>query len=74
MPPAYMQIHTQDLLRDEGEMYANKLKAHNKLMAMDEYDTSHIGSLPGISIGGVGDGAMAKAVHILKECLESQVV
>ena len=71
LAPAYIQILTQDFLRDEGEMYAKKLAARGKLIALDEFDTGHIGCLPGVSNGGPGDGAMAKAVQVLKQNLHS---
>ena len=66
LPPAYVQINTVDILRDEGEMYANRLQAMGKLIGMDEYDTTHIGTLPGFSNGGRGEGAFEKAVQVLK--------
>ena len=71
LAPAYIQILSQDYLRDEGEMYAKKLAARGKLIALDEFDTGHIGCLPGVSNGGPGDGAMAKAVQVLKQNLHS---
>jgi acetyl esterase/lipase len=71
LPPTYIQIHTRDILRDEGEMYANRLRQQGKLIGIDEYDTSHAGGLPALSTGGVADGAQKQALDILKEHLRN---
>eukprot|EP00957_Ditylum_brightwellii_P189332 14410712-Ditylum_brightwellii.AAC.2 len=52
LPPVYIQINTKDVLRDEGEMYAQRLKAAGKLIEFTEYDTYHVGGVPGLDRGG----------------------
>lgn len=70
-PPGYVQVHSKDVLRDEGVMYAQSLEKQGKLIGIDEFDTGHIGSLPGISRGGPGEEAFPKAVSVLKQCVSS---
>ena len=71
LPPTYIEIHSRDVLRDEGEMYAKRLEAQGKLIEIKEYDVSHVGSLPMVSKGGSAEGAIEKASGILKEYLYS---
>eukprot|EP00928_Gymnodinium_smaydae_P020378 TRINITY_DN17875_c0_g1_i1.p1 TRINITY_DN17875_c0_g1~~TRINITY_DN17875_c0_g1_i1.p1 ORF type:complete len:372 (+),score=53.68 TRINITY_DN17875_c0_g1_i1:107-1222(+) len=67
LPKAYIQINSNDVLRDEGEMYAERLRAMGKLIALDEFHTGHIGGVPGkISEGGPGEQAFEKAILILQ--------
>ena len=59
---------SEDVLRDEGEMYAQKLKSQGKLIRVDEFNTGHIGGIPGImSKGGPGEAAFATSVAVLKQ-------
>ena len=51
--------------------YAERLRLQSKLIELKEYDTSHTGVNPGISNGGVGDGAMVETVEVLKTYLHS---
>lgn len=68
LPPTYVQINTQDVLRDEGELYSRKLKLQGKLIRVDEYNTGHIGGIPGtMSKGGPGGHAFADALAILQQ-------
>ena len=69
LPPTYIEIHSRDVLRDEGELYAKKLEEQGKLIELKEYDVSHVGSLPLLANGGSADGADVKAASILKEYL-----
>lgn len=70
LPVAYVEIHTRDVLRDEGEMYAHKLKAQGKLLELVEYDTTHIGGVPPASKGGPGDGSYERAVEAMVKVLQ----
>ena len=73
MPPVYLQINTKDVLYSEGELYANKLKSQGRLLAMDVFDTNHIGVMPGLlSRGGPGSLAFDKAVDTLVFWLEEE--
>ena len=68
LPRAYVQINTQDVLRDEGELYAQKLEAMGKLIKMEEFNTGHIGTVPGkLSEGGPGADAFARALATLQQ-------
>ena len=70
LPPTYIQIHTKDVLRDEGERYANRLKEQGKLLRLDEYNTNHVGgALPGLASGGPGAHAFEDAVNVVVEHL-----
>ena len=69
LPPTYVEIHSRDVLHDEGELYAKRLEAQGKLIELKEYDVSHVGSLPAIAKGGSAEGADVKAASILKEYL-----
>ena len=68
LPPTYIQINTKDVLRDEGERYANRLKEQGKLLRLDEYNTNHVGgALPGLASGGPGANAFEDAVNVVVE-------
>ena len=70
LPPAYVQIHTKDVLRDEGERYADRLAGQGRLLRLDEYATHHAGGLPGLmSRGGPGEPAFDAAVGELNRVL-----
>jgi len=45
LPPAYVQINTKDVLRDEGERYAIRLREAGRLLRLDEYNTNHVGGV-----------------------------
>ena len=68
LPLAYIQINTKDVLRDEGERYAHRLKEQGKLLRLDEYNTNHVGgALPGLANGGPGANAFEDAVNVVVE-------
>ena len=71
LPPAYMQINSKDVLRDEGERYANRLREAGRLLRLDEYNTNHIGGvLTGVfSKGGPGENAIEDAVNVVTFCM-----
>mmetsp|Transcript_23363 Transcript_23363/g.34855 ORF Transcript_23363/g.34855 Transcript_23363/m.34855 type:complete len:385 (-) Transcript_23363:63-1217(-) len=71
LPPVYIQINTKDVLRDEGEMYAQRLKAAGKLIGFAEYDTYHVGGVPGLDRGGPGEGSYDRALSVLMDCLNN---
>ena len=70
LPPAYVQINTKDVLRDEGERYAIRLREAGRLLRLDEYNTNHVGGvLTGIfSKGGPGENAIEDAVNVVRFC------
>ena len=71
LPPAYIQINTKDVLRDEGERYANRLRVQGKLLRLDEYNTNHVGgTLQGLASGGPGETAFDDAVNVVVEHLK----
>lgn len=52
------------------DRYAKRLKEQGKLIDLKEYDTSHVGLLPGISAGGPADGSLGWAAKVLVEYLD----
>lgn len=69
LPPTYVVIHSRDVLRDEGEMYAKRLESMGKLIEVKEYDVSHVGALPFMAKGGTAEGMDVKAASTLREYL-----
>ena len=71
LPPAYVQINTKDVLRDEGERYAIRLREAGRLLRLDEFNTNHVGGvLTGIfSKGGPGENAIEDAVNVVRFCM-----
>jgi acetyl esterase/lipase len=70
LPPTYVQVMTLDTLRDEGAEYAARLADLGKLIAIDEFNTTHIGFLSGIAKGGNAEAAWPKVVAVLKRYLQ----
>ena len=51
-------INSNDALRDEGAMYAERLRAQGKLITLSECESDHMGIMPGVmSNGGPCEGA-----------------
>mmetsp|Transcript_33052 Transcript_33052/g.97513 ORF Transcript_33052/g.97513 Transcript_33052/m.97513 type:complete len:422 (+) Transcript_33052:183-1448(+) len=66
LPPAYVQINTKDVLRDEGERYANRLREQGKLLRLDEYNTNHVGGSGLLAWGGgPGENAFEDAIKVV---------
>jgi len=74
LPKAHIQVNTQDVLRDEGAMYADRLRAIGKLVGFVECNTGHIGGLPGsLSDGGPGEGSFNKGIAALAQAIWPEV-
>lgn len=55
--------------------YARHLQSQGKLLGLDEYNTNHIGGIPGkLSKGGPGEEAFSHAVEIARRKLHDVLV
>ena len=70
LPPAYIQISRNDVLYDEGRLYAQRLKDLDKLIELAEYNAVHVSMIPPLSRGGPAEGAFEQAVGALKQELK----